>query len=88
MSKKALLWTVSTVIAAALTASGMHAHQNSSAGLYRQMPGVVLGLLSGFVLDSPIVVVGVTVAANACFYYLMLSSFLWVWGRLFRAKSN
>jgi len=70
-----------------LTASGMHAHsQNSPTGMNRQMPGIVLGLLCGFVLDSPITVFVVTIAVNACCYYLLLNLFAWAWGRFARIK--
>ena len=32
------------------------------------MPGIILGLLTGFLLDSPTVVLIVTIAANAAVY--------------------
>ena len=86
ISKKAILWTISISLAVVLTASGMHAHnQNSAAGMHRQMPGIVIGLLCGFALDNQIVVSVITIAANACSYYLLLSFLAWVWGRLYRA---
>jgi hypothetical protein len=86
ISRKAVFCVISIVLAMALTASGMHAHgQNSPAGLYRQMPGVLIGLLWGFALDSQILVVAVTVAANTCFYYLVLSFLGWGWSRFHRA---
>lgn len=78
---KVTRWTVSIVAAALLSASGMYAHDHAAtaavrgtpAGLYRQMPGIFAGLLAGFALDSPVVVVIVTVAANSCLYYLALT---------------
>lgn len=87
ISKKAVFWAVSILLAVALTASGMHAHnQNSPAGLSRQMPGILIGLLCGFAIDSQTVVFVVTIAANTCFYYLLLSFLAWVWSRLDRAR--
>lgn len=86
ISKKAVLLAISVVLAVALTASGMHAHdRNSPAGLHRQMPGILIGLLCGFVLDNQSVVLVITIAANTCFYYLSLSFLAWVWSRLHRA---
>lgn len=86
ISKKAVFWAISIVLAVALTVSGMHAHnQNSPAGLHQQMPGILIGLLCGFALDSQIMVVVITIVANTCFYYLLLSLLAWVWGRLYRA---
>lgn len=84
MSKKAVLWTVSVAVAVILTAWGMHAHdRDAKAGLVPQMPGIILGLLCGFALDNQIAVGVVTVAANAYFYYLVLSLVAWAWTRLF-----
>jgi len=52
-----VLWVISILLATALTMSGMHAKNaaelhHSEAGLYRLMPGIILGLVSGFLLDS------------------------------------
>lgn len=84
ISKKAVFWAISIVLAVALTVSGMHAHnQNSPAGLYRQMPGVLIGLLCSFAIDNQIMVVVITIVANTCFYYLLLNFLAWVWSRLY-----
>ena len=72
------------MLATALTVSGMHAKdaaelQHSEAGLYRLMPGIILGLLSGFLLDSPIVVLTVTIAANAIVYRFVCKAIIWLY---------
>jgi hypothetical protein len=87
MSKKTVLWAIAIATAVAVAASGMHAHdQNSAAGMIRMMPGIILGLLCGFALDSQIAVFFVTVAANAYVYYLLLSLVAWAWKRFSRAR--
>jgi len=82
--KDQLLWAVSILIAIALTVSGMHAKnaaelQHREAGLYRLMPGIVLGLLSGFFLDSPTVILVVTIAANAAAYRFAFKALIWLY---------
>lgn len=81
------LWTLSVVTAAVLTASGNHAKNaaelnHGQAGLYRQLPGIMLGLYSGYFLDSGTVVFLVTVAANAAFYYYTLRFAMWLWAKV------
>jgi len=49
---RAVLWVISILLATALTMSGMHAKNaaelhHTEAGLYRLMPGIILGLVSG-----------------------------------------
>jgi hypothetical protein len=78
------LWTVSLLTAAALTVSGEHAKNaaeviHREAGLYRQMPGIIVGLFGGFILDSPVVVFVATVAVNATVYYFALRGAMWLW---------
>jgi len=86
VSKSAVLRAISMVLAAALTVSGLRAHaQNSLPGLCRQRPGVFIGLLSGFALDNQILVVIVTIAANTCFCYLLLSLLARIGSRFYRA---
>lgn len=80
-SRNRWLWLIALVAAGALTASGMHAHNMGPGGLYRQMPGIVLGLLSGFLLDSSVVVVAATIATNAAMYYCVLRLLVWFWRR-------
>jgi hypothetical protein len=82
-----VLLTVSVVIAAALTASGIHAQNvaelsHRQAGLYRQMPGIIVGLFSGYFLDSEEIVLLVTVAANAAFYYFAAQIAIWAWAKV------
>lgn len=36
------------------------------------MPGIVLGLLAGFLFDSPTLVLAVTIATNAAVYHVIL----------------
>ena len=79
-----VLSVVSILLATALTVSGMHAKNtaelhNSEAGLYRLMPGIILGLLSGFIIDSPTVVVMVTIAANAAVYGFVFKGLIWLY---------
>jgi len=79
-----VLWVGSVVLAIALGISGMHAKNaaevhHSEAGLYRLMPGIILGLFPGFLLDSPTVVLIVTIAANAVVYCFALKSIVWLY---------
>ena len=79
-----ILWVVSIVLAIALAISGMHAKNaaelhHAEAGFFRLMPGIVLGLFAGFFLDSPTVVLIVTIAANAAVYRFALKSFVWLY---------
>ena len=79
-----VLWVVSILLATALTVSGMHAKNaaelhHSEAGLYRLMPGIILGLLSGWLLDSPTVVSIVTIAANAMVYCFVFKGLIWLY---------
>jgi hypothetical protein len=72
------------MLATALTVSGMHAKNaaelhHGEAGLYRLMPGIILGLFAGFFLDSPTVVLLVTIAANAMVYRFALKGLIWVY---------
>jgi len=68
-----ILWVVSILLATAFNGV-RHARKecaelrHGEAGLYRLMPGIILGLLTGFLLDSPTVVLIVTIAANAAVY--------------------
>lgn len=55
--------------------------QHTEAGLYRLMPGIIVGLISGFVLDSPTVVVILTIATNALVYQYILRGVLWAWAK-------
>lgn len=52
---------------------------HSEAGLYRLMPGIILGLLSGLLVDSPTVVLMVTIAANATVYRFVFKGFVWLY---------
>jgi len=52
---------------------------HSEAGLYRLMPGIILGLLGGFFLDSPTVVLIVTIAANAAVYCFVFKGLIWLY---------
>jgi uncharacterized membrane protein len=79
ISRNRVLWVISFAAAGALTASGMHAHNVGPGGFYRQMPGIVLGLFSGYFLDSPVVVIVVTIAANAVLYYFVLRLLMRLW---------
>ena len=88
MIRDKLLWMVSIATAAALTLSGMHAQQNGPAGFYRQMPGIVAGLLIGYALDSRILVSLTTIAANVCLYYLLLKVSARFWTRKIHSKSG
>ncbi|HLZ11657.1 MAG TPA: hypothetical protein VKP58_03635 [Candidatus Acidoferrum sp.] len=77
-----VLWAVSILLATVLTVSGMHAKNaaelhHSEAGLYRLMPGIILGLFSGFLFNSPTIVLMVTIAANATVYCFVLKGLLW-----------
>jgi hypothetical protein len=78
------VWVVSIVLAITLGISGMHAKNaaelhHSEAGFYRLMPGIVLGLFAGFFLDSPTVVLTVTIAANAAVYRFALKGLVWLY---------
>ena len=80
------MWVVSILLATALTVSGMHAKiaaelRHGEAGLYRLMPGIILGLLTGFLLDSPTVVLIVTIAANAAVYCFVFKGLFWLYGK-------
>jgi len=71
------LWLAPILLAIALCLSGTHAKNvaelhHTEAGLYRLMPGIVLGLLAGFLFDSPTVVLAVTIATNAAVYHVSL----------------
>jgi len=82
-----MLWTLSVITAILLTASGNHAKNaaelnHGQAGLYRQVPGIIVGLYRGYFLDSGAVVLLVTVAANAAFYYFTLRFALWLWAKV------
>ena len=88
-----ILWAISILLATALTVSGMHAKNaaelhHHEAGLYRLMPGIILGLLSGFFLNSPVVVLVVTIAANATFYQFVFKGALWLYFRARRSTSQ
>jgi hypothetical protein len=79
-----VLWVISILLATALTVSGMHAKNaaelhHGEAGLYRLMPGIILGLLSGFLIDSPTVVLLVTIAANATVYCFVFKGLIWLY---------
>jgi hypothetical protein len=81
-----ILWLISFTAATALAISAEHAKtvaemSHHEAGLYRVMPGIIVGLLVGFAVDSPIVVAVVTVAANAALYCWVLRLAVWVWRR-------
>jgi len=41
------------------------------------MPGIILGLFSGFLFNSPTIVLMVTIAANATVYCFVLKGLLW-----------
>jgi hypothetical protein len=87
MRRNLSLWTMSILTAAALTASGIHAKNaaelsHEQAGLYRQMPGIIVGLFSGYLLDNATIVLLVTVAANATLYYLALRFTVWIWAKV------
>lgn len=74
-----------------MSISGMHAKNaaelhHTEAGLYRLMPGIILGLFVGFFLDSPNVVLIVTIAANAAVYRLLLKGTVWTYFRLVSSK--
>ena len=43
------------------------------------MPGIILGLLSGFLIDSPTVVLLVTIAANATVYCFVFKGLIWLY---------
>jgi len=60
--------------------------QHTEAGLYRLMPGIVLGLFAGFLLDNPIIVAIVTIAANAAVYRLLLKGSVWIYLRVVSPK--
>jgi hypothetical protein len=84
-----VLWLASIVLAAGLTVSGMHAKSaaelhHSEAGLYRLMPGIVFGLFSGFFLDSPTVVLMVTIVVNATVYCLVFKGLIWLYLKVAR----
>ena len=84
-----ILWVVSILLATALTVFGMHAKnaaelRHGEAGLYRLMPGIILGLLTGFLLDSPTVVLIVTIAANAAVYCFVFKGLFWLYGKASR----
>ena len=89
--RKEVLWAASILLAITTFISGMHAKNaaelhHTEAGLYRLMPGVVLGLFAGFLLDNPIVVAIVTIAANAAVYRLLLKGSLWIYFRVVSPK--
>jgi len=48
------------------------------------MPGIILGLLTGFLLDSPTVVLIVTIAANAAVYCFVFKGLFWLYGKASR----
>ena len=88
---KQVLWAVSILLAVTTFVSGMHAKnaaelQHTEAGLYRLMPGIVLGLFAGFLLDNPIIVAIVTIAANAAVYRLLLKGSVWIYLRVVSPK--
>ena len=70
-----ILWGVSLTVAVVLTATGMMAQP---AGMYRQMPGLFVGLIVGFLLDSKDAVFLVTIAINASLYFLILKLLYWL----------
>lgn len=75
---------VSLLLATALTVSGMHAKDaaelhHSEAGLYRLMPGIVFGLLGGFLFGSRVVVLLVTIAVNATVYCFAFRGLIWLY---------
>jgi hypothetical protein len=55
--------------------------RHGEAGLYRLMPGIILGLLTGFLLDSPTVILMVTIVANAMVYYFVFKGLFWLYGK-------
>ncbi|HXO44788.1 MAG TPA: hypothetical protein VN846_04920 [Candidatus Cybelea sp.] len=84
-----ILWVVSILLATALSVSGMHAKNvaelhHSEAGLYQLMPGIIPGLLSGWLLDSSTVVLVVTIAVNATIYYFVVKGLIWVYIKITR----
>jgi hypothetical protein len=86
-----ILWAVSILLAITMYISGMYAKNaaelhHTEAGLYRLMPGIVLGLFVGFFLNSPNVVLIVTIAANAAVYRLLLKGSVWIYFRLVSPK--
>ena len=79
-----ILWAVSILIAIALTVSGLNAKNaaelsHAEAGLYRQIPGILVGLYIGSFLDSQVAVLAATTAANAVFYYFVLRVAIRLW---------
>ena len=55
---------------------------HGQSGLYRQMPGIIVGLFSGYFLGSEEIVLLVTVAANAAFYYYAIRFVMWAWAKV------
>jgi hypothetical protein len=82
-----VLWSVSVAVAIAVTVSGMRAHDVSQSGLYRQMPGILIGLLTGFALDNQVVVIVLTIATNAYVYNLLLRLFIWTGRRFLSSRT-
>jgi hypothetical protein len=84
-----VLWVVSILLAIVLCISGMHAKnaaemRRSEAGLYRLMPGIVLGLIAGLVFDNSTVVLLVAIAANAVVYHFLIKGVI----RLYATAKN
>jgi hypothetical protein len=79
-----VLWVVSILLATGLWVSGMHAKNaaelhHSQAGLYQLMPGIILGLLSGWLLGSSTIVLWVTIAVNATAYCFAFKGLVWLY---------
>jgi hypothetical protein len=84
------LWALAFVLAIIIASLGFCFHSAPWA-MYIQMPGIVIGLVCGWIYDraihgdSPfnpaILVVGLTILVNASVYYLVFKPFLF-----FRAK--
>lgn len=79
-------WLTAFCVAAASTCLGMYLHP-AKLGMYLQMPGIAVGLFAGWFLNSDSVAItnvlvwGITVGINACFYRVLIRLAAFLAGR-------
>ena len=75
-----VLWFVACMLALVMTGSGVRARGSGHGGVYRQFPGILVGVRIG--LGSEILTILVTIAVNACAYYVLIRVLAWLGGRM------
>jgi hypothetical protein len=75
-----VLWFVAFMLALVMTGSGMSARGTGQGGVYRQLPGILVGARVG--LGSEILTTLVTIVVNMCAYYVLIRILAWLGSQL------